>query len=204
MVFNDLEAFDRQYYEVECQSYIFKTVFCNQKSELQAFRGLVWQFLTTIAQWLKETGCRTTVFVVCSYRVSVIIFMKIHSTFLYLGFSVAAASSTLSYAQQVNLPAWLQPTWIKAKLTDLPVKNSDRYEVAQQATVVTNNGMPNPLMNPPINPPTNQQFNQQTLQPSIKQTASLAPVETAVPKLNEKHLTADELKELRKQLRQQR
>lgn len=41
MVFNDLEAFDRQYYEVEHQSYILKTVFCNQKSELQAFRGLV-------------------------------------------------------------------------------------------------------------------------------------------------------------------
>lgn len=130
--------------------------------------------------------------------------MKIHSTFFYLGFSVAAASSTLSYAQQVNLPAWLQPTWIKAKLTDLPVKNSDGNEVAQQATVVANNGMSNPLVNPPIYPPTNQQFNQQTLQPPIKQTASLAPVETAVPKLNEKHLTADELKELRKQLRQQR
>jgi hypothetical protein len=120
--------------------------------------------------------------------------MKIHSTFLYLGLSVAAASSSLSYAQ-VNLPGWLQPTWIKAKLTDLPVKTADRYEVTQ-ATVVTNNGTTNLQTNP--------QLNQQMLQPPLKQNASLAPVETAVPKLNEKHLTAEELKELRKQLRQQR
>lgn len=41
MVFNDLEAFDRQNYEVECQGYIFKTVFCSDKAELQAFEGLV-------------------------------------------------------------------------------------------------------------------------------------------------------------------
>jgi hypothetical protein len=124
--------------------------------------------------------------------------MKIHSTFLYLGLSVAAASSSLSYAQ-VNLPGWLQPTWIKAKLTDLPVKTADRYEVTQ-ANAVTNNGTTNPQVNPQINP----QNNPQTLQQPLKQNASLAPVETAVPKLNEKHLTAEELKELRKQLRQQR
>ena len=28
-VFNDLEAFDRQYHEVENQGYIYKTVFCS-------------------------------------------------------------------------------------------------------------------------------------------------------------------------------
>ena len=39
--FNYLEAFDRQYYEVENQGYIYKTVFCNDKAEAQAFRGLV-------------------------------------------------------------------------------------------------------------------------------------------------------------------
>lgn len=40
MVFNELEAFDRQYYEVERHGYIFKIVFCNDKAELQAFEGL--------------------------------------------------------------------------------------------------------------------------------------------------------------------
>jgi hypothetical protein len=120
--------------------------------------------------------------------------MKLHSTFLYLSLSLATALPTLGHAQ-VTLPAWLQPTWIKAKLTDVSAKNSDRYDVTQ-ANVVTNNGTTNPLVNPP--------YNTQTLQPMLKQNTNLAPVETAVPKLNEKHLTAEELKELRKQLRQQR
>ena len=120
--------------------------------------------------------------------------MNIHSTFLYLGLSLVSASPTLSHAQ-VSLPAWLQPTWIKAKLPDSPVKKSDRYEVTQ-ANVVTNSGTTNLQMNP--------QSNQQISQPQFKQPVNLAPVETAVPKLNEKHLTAEELKELRKQLRQLR
>jgi hypothetical protein len=132
--------------------------------------------------------------------------MKLYRTFLYLGISVASVSPTLSHAQ-VTLPNWLQPTWIKTKLSDFPAKNADRYDVSQSNTV-TNNGITNLQMNPPMNPPTsvqmNPQYNTQTLQPQIKQTVNLAPVETAVPKLNEKHLTADELKELRKQLRQQR
>ena len=194
MVFNDLEAFDRQYHEVECQSYILKTVFCNQKSELQAFRGLVWQFLTTIAKWLKETGGTTTVFVDRSLKVYVTTFMKFHRIFIYMALSAAAASPILSHAQ-VTLPEWLQPTWIKAKFTDSPAKTPDRYEVTQ-ANVVTNNGT--------TNLQTNQQLNQQILQPPYKQSVILAPVETAVPKMNEKYLTAEELKELRKQLRQQR
>ncbi len=133
--------------------------------------------------------------------------MKIHSTFLYLGLSVATVLPTLGYAQQVTLPAWLHPTWIKAKFTDSPIKNSDRLEVAQ-VNVVTNNGTANPQiipqMNPLINAQTNSQMNPQTLQLQFRQAVSLAPVETAVPKINEKHLTAEELKELRKQLRQQR
>jgi hypothetical protein len=38
-VFNELEAFDRPYHEVENQGYIYKTVFCNDKAEAQAFWG---------------------------------------------------------------------------------------------------------------------------------------------------------------------
>jgi hypothetical protein len=127
--------------------------------------------------------------------------MNIHSTFLYLGLSVASVSPTLSHAQ-VTLPAWLQPTWIKAKLSDSPVKSTDRYVLTQatQTNVVTNNGTTNLQLNPQTNP----QMNPQISQPQLNQNVNLAPVETAVPKLNEKHLTAEELKELRRQLRQQR
>jgi hypothetical protein len=122
--------------------------------------------------------------------------MKLHSTFLYISLSAAAAVPTLSHAQ-VTVPVWLQPTWIQAKLTDFHAKNTERYTVAQANTqsnaqqntqVITNNGTANPNVT----------------QVTIKQSVRLAPVETAVPKLNEKHLTADELVELRKQLRQQR
>jgi hypothetical protein len=124
--------------------------------------------------------------------------MKLYRSFIYIGLSVASVSPTLSHAQ-VTLPAWLQPKWIKAKSTDFSAKNSDRYEVAQ-ANVVTNNGAANLQMSPQYN----SQLNPQMTQPALKQAVNLAPVETAVPKLNEKHLTAEELKELRKQLRQQR
>jgi hypothetical protein len=122
--------------------------------------------------------------------------MKLHSTFLYISLSAAGAVPTLSHAQ-VTVPVWLQPTWIQAKLTDFHAKNTERYTVAQANTqsnaqqntqVITNNGTANPNVT----------------QVTIKQSVRLAPVETAVPKLNEKHLTADELVELRKQLRQQR
>jgi hypothetical protein len=144
------------------------------------------------------TVVETTVFVIHSYKVCVTNFMNIHSTFLYLGLSMASVSPTLSHAQ-VSLPAWLHPTWIKAKLSDSPVKKSDSYEMTQ-ANVVTNNGTTNLQMNPQ----SNQQISQSQTQTQIKQPVNLAPVETAVPKLNEKHLTAEELKELRRQLRQQR
>jgi hypothetical protein len=149
---------------------------------------------------LKETGTSTTVFVDPSIKVGVTTFMKLHSTFLYISLSAATAVPTHSHAQ-VTLPVWLQPTWIQAKLTDFHAKNTERYTVAQANTqsntqsnaqqntqVSTNNGTPNPNVT----------------QVTIKQSVRLAPVETAVPKLNEKHLTADELVELRKQLRQQR
>jgi hypothetical protein len=128
--------------------------------------------------------------------------MKIHSTFLYIGLSVASAQPVLCHAQS-SLPAWLQPSWLKAKFTDFPVKNTDRYEVTQ-ANVVTNNGSTNLQTNQQTYPPLNPQINPQMQQPQLKQSARLAPVETAEPKLNEKYLTAEELKELRRQLRQQR
>lgn len=153
------------------------------------------------------TANKTTVFVDRSIRVCVTTFMNIHSTFLYLGLSLATASPTLSYAQ-VTLPGWLQPTWIKAKLTDVPVKNSDRYEVTQANT---NNTASTNAKQAPTNTNTNTNINTNNdvpnfnaAMPQSKLAVKLAPVETAVPKLNEKYLTAEELKELRMQLRQQR
>lgn len=113
------------------------------------------------------------------------IFMKIYSTFIYLYFSLVTLTPALSHAQ-VTLPVWLQPNWIKAKLSDSPVKNADNNDLAQP-NVVTNHGTANP---------------QVKLLP-VKPIISMAPVETAVPKINEKHLSPEELKELRRQLRQQ-
>lgn len=124
--------------------------------------------------------------------------MKIYSTFLYIGLSMVATQPVLSQAQ-TSFPAWLQPSWLKTKMTDDPVKNSDRYDTTQ-ANVLTNNGTSNLQTNPQSNQQS-QQTNSQTLQP---RTVTLAPVETAVPKMNEKYLSAEELKELRRQLRQQR
>lgn len=87
----------------------------------------------------------------------------------------------LAYAQ-VQIPVWLQPSWVQAKLFEMHTRNSDRLELAQASA------------------------NAKSMEPQgqLKQTAVLAPVEIAVPKLNEKHLSPEELKELRKQLRQQR
>ena len=66
-----------------------------------------------------------------------------------------------------------------------------QVQAQTQANVVTNNGTVNPLI----------------VKTAQKQSPNLvpnfAPVETAVPKINEKYLTVEELKELRRQLRQQ-
>ncbi len=126
--------------------------------------------------------------------------MKIHSTFLYLSLCVTISSPTLSHAQ-VTLPVWLQPTWIQAKLMGFHEKNTERFDVAQ-ANTANSNGRQVPTST--NNGTVNTSANTHVAQPQFKQTANLAPVETAVPKLNEKHLTAEELKELRKQLRQPR
>ena len=127
--------------------------------------------------------------------------MKIHCTFLYIGLSMTSALPMLSHAQ-ATMPAWLQPSWLKTMFVDFPAKNTGRFELAQvtQTNVVTNNGSTNMQTNQQTSP----QLNSQMQQALPKQNVRLAPIETAVPKLNEKYLTPDELKELRRQLRQQR
>jgi hypothetical protein len=132
--------------------------------------------------------------------------MKKHSTFLFISLSVAAMSPQSSYAQ-MELPVWLQPSWIQAKLADFHARNVERYELAQAnkaantSSTTTTNGTNAANANAATN---NGVLNPEAAKLQPKQTVSLAPVETAVPKLNEKHLTPEELKELRRQLRQQR
>ena len=113
--------------------------------------------------------------------------MKIRSTFLPLVISMSTVSLALGQeqhaqpeqnVQQGTLPTWLQLTWTKAKFTD--AKSADAKSADAKSA-----DLPAKRSN-------------------RSEKANLAPVETAVPKLNEKHLTADELKALRRQLRQQR
>jgi hypothetical protein len=119
--------------------------------------------------------------------------MKIHSAHLRLSFWLTAVLPLPGYAD-VQIPFWLDPEWIQTKLMDLHIRNSERIaqEQAQakakaqaqaqaqaknNASAAIDNGQ-NPRRSTP------------------------APVETALPKMNEKYLSKEELAELRKQLRQ--
>jgi hypothetical protein len=127
-------------------------------------------------------------------------FMKMHFTHLYPNFysnlmvAVCLTSLALPSHAEVQLPYWLSPSWIQAKVMDFHVRNSERYELAQQ-----------------------QIKQSQFAEKSILSTASAdaapestlrktggAPVETVVPKVNEKYLSKEELLELRRQLQSKR
>jgi hypothetical protein len=137
--------------------------------------------------------------------------MKFKRFFLYLGLSMASATPTLSHAQ-IEWPVWLQPEWIHAKLMDFHARNTERFNLAESnanaaAAAAAKNGVSgvsgvsgatNP-QNASVTQPQQPQF-----KPQLKPTGNLAPIETAVPKMNEKYLSAEELKELRKQLSQRR
>jgi hypothetical protein len=90
---------------------------------------------------------------------------------------------TTSYAQ-VDVPDWLHPSWIYEKVMGFHNSNAERFEQAQAKAAAKAAA---DAKNPPQKPAPN-----------------LAPVVTAVPKLNEKYLSPEELKELRKQLKNQK
>jgi hypothetical protein len=117
--------------------------------------------------------------------------MKIHSALLQLSLWLTACLPLPSHAG-VEVPYWLYPEWIAAKVMDFHTRNSERLELAQAQTQAKNNGIVTANTNSP--PVSN---NEQT----VRKT-NLAPVETATAKINEKHLSKEELMELRKQLRQ--
>jgi hypothetical protein len=96
-----------------------------------------------------------------------------------------------SYAQ-VDVPDWLSPSWVYEKVMNFHIRNSERHEQAQaqaKAAAAAAAAAKNPNPNQPT---------------PAKTTKTLAPVETAVPKLNEKNLSPEELRELRRQLKNQK
>ncbi len=109
--------------------------------------------------------------------------MKIHSAYLQFGLCLAASLPLPSQAV-MEAPYWLYPEWIAARVMDFHTRNTERLALAQAQA----------KNNVSSNAATNTEQNQRK--------PNLAPVETATPKVNEKHLSRDELIELRKQLRQ--
>jgi hypothetical protein len=124
-----------------------------------------------------------------SITVDVINFMKIHSTYLrfslQFGLCLAACLPLTSHAG-VEVPYWLYPEWIAARVMDFHTRNTERIELAQAQAKTKSNANSTMAVNSDQN----------------QQKPTLAPVETATPKINEKHLSKEELIELRKQLRQ--
>jgi hypothetical protein len=121
--------------------------------------------------------------------------MKIHSAHLrfslQFGLCLAFFLPLPSHAG-IEVPYWLYPEWIAEKVMDFHARNTERLEESKQVSQAKNN--PNGTANTTAPTVTN---NDQT----VRKT-KLAPVETATAKINEKHLTKEELMELRKQLRQ--
>ncbi len=109
------------------------------------------------------------------------------SVFLFTVMMLPSAS----YAQ-VDVPDWLNPNWVYEKVMNFHARNAERHEQAQaqaKAAAAAAAAAKNPNPNPPT---------------PAKTTKTLAPVETAVPKLNEKNLSPEELRELRRQLKNQK
>jgi hypothetical protein len=117
--------------------------------------------------------------------------MKIRSVHLQFGLYLAACLPLTSHAG-LEVPFWVYPEWIAAKVIDFHTRNTERFLLAQTQTQVKNNAQGTVIVASNATPK-----NEQT----VRKT-NLAPVETATAKINEKHLSKEELMELRKQLRQ--
>ena len=122
--------------------------------------------------------------------------MKIRSTHhrfrLQFGLCLAVFLPLPSHAG-MEVPYWLYPEWIAAKVMDFHTRNTERIELAQaqaQAKNTANTANAASTTNAALVNDQNQR------------RPNLAPVETATAKVNEKYLTKDELLELRRQLRQ--
>ena len=83
-----------------------------------------------------------------------------------------------------------------AKVMDFHTKNSERYDQVQVLAQAKNTS------NGAANVPSNSLSNVVSSNDPNPRKTNLAPVENASVKVNEKHLSKEELMELRKQLRQ--
>lgn len=116
--------------------------------------------------------------------------MKINVTPFHLSFWLLTLWP-LSSAADIRMPFWMDPQWIQTKLMDFHARNTDR--VAEDITQAAPNVQ--------AQNQNNANFTTKSNEPNARRS-SPASVETAVPKMNEKYLSKDELAELRKQLRQ--
>jgi hypothetical protein len=125
--------------------------------------------------------------------------MKIRSTHhrfrLQFGLCLAVFLPLPSHAG-MEVPYWLYPEWIAAKVMDFHTRNTERIELAQAQAQAKNSANTANTSNTASTSNT-ALFNDQN-----QRRANLAPVETATAKVNEKYLTKEELIELRRQLRQ--
>jgi hypothetical protein len=115
--------------------------------------------------------------------------MKIQSAHLRFSLQLGlyfAASLPLASHAGMELPYWLYPEWVAARVMDFHTRNTARIELAQAQAQIKNNA----------NSDMTSGNDQNQRKPNF------APVETATPKVNEKYLSKEELLELRKQLRQ--
>jgi hypothetical protein len=137
----------------------------------------VWACFDKFLQLLPNSAYRFSVikkyFDAPSLTVNARDFMKIHSLHFQICCYLAACLPLPSHAG-VELPYWLYPEWMVAKVMAFHERNTERIALAQAQT---------------------------QNQAKTTATTALAPVETATTKVNEKHLSKEELLELRKQLR---
>jgi hypothetical protein len=122
--------------------------------------------------------------------------MKIHHARLQFGLWLVVCLPLPSHAG-VEVPYWLYPEWIAAKVIDFHARNTERAEAAQAQAQAKKNDNTNGASNGGGNGGGNGNNVEQN-----KRKTTMVPVETAQPKMNEKYLSKDELAELRKQLRQ--
>ena len=115
---------------------------------------------------------------------------SIHHRFcLQFGLCLAVFLPLPSHAG-MEVPYWLYPEWIAAKVMDFHTRNTERIELAQAQAQAKNTANSASSSNTALGSDQNQR------------KPNLAPVETANAKVNEKYLTKEELIELRRQLRQ--
>lgn len=119
--------------------------------------------------------------------------MKIHAAHLRLSFWVAALLPLPSSAD-IRIPFWMDPEWIQTKLLDFHNRNTER--MAQEQVLAKAKAQAQTQPPAQINP------SPAVINDPNGRRVSLAPVETALPKMNEKYLSKEELAELRRQLRQ--